>query len=163
MPRKASTRWVRVRSMVACYFFRRTGRSQNGIGGPPSPALLLPSPWLPVGWPLAGRPPPRARSGGAGLRAGPWAGLALRAGPGPAVGRAPPLRGAGPGLAAGLAPPLLDAGPRRDGPAPNHGGAGACAGLAAAPPGGRDAGAADCRAGGAADDRGGGATAGRGV
>ena len=23
---------------MACYFFRRTGRSQNGIGGPPSPA-----------------------------------------------------------------------------------------------------------------------------
>src|SRR5882724_7730496 len=36
MPTKASTRWAGLRSMMLRYFFRRTGRSQKGPGGPDS-------------------------------------------------------------------------------------------------------------------------------
>src|SRR6266536_4540997 len=48
MQRKASTRWAGLRSMTVRYFFRRTGRSQNGPGGLES----APEPdWAPPDWP----------------------------------------------------------------------------------------------------------------
>jgi hypothetical protein len=50
MPTKASTRWAGLRSMTLRYFFRRTGRSRKGPGGPVS----APDP----DWPPPAHPPP---------------------------------------------------------------------------------------------------------
>src|SRR5580700_408921 len=80
MTRKASTRWRGDRSIATRYFFRRTGRSQKGPGGLSGRPLLWSSGGSAPGWlpPLPG-PVGRFRAGGV-LRAGPRAGLGLRAG-----------------------------------------------------------------------------------
>src|SRR6267142_41087 len=60
MPRKATTRWAGLRSMTVRYFFRRTGRSQKGPGGPgsaPGPAWPPPA-WSPPAGPRPAGPPP---------------------------------------------------------------------------------------------------------
>src|ERR1700733_8427869 len=65
MPTKASTRWAGLRSMTLRYFFRRTGRSQKGPGGPASVPGLA---WPPPAWPPPPGPPPNwlgAAGGGA--------------------------------------------------------------------------------------------------
>jgi hypothetical protein len=118
--------------MVACYFFRRTGRSQNGPGGlssarplPPLAGGSAPG-WLPLP-PLLPGPVGRVRAGGPSLRAGPRAGLGLRAGL-PADPAATPRAGLG----------VRCGGPPRDAPnqggAEAGGGAGAAVGGGAAPP-----------------------------